>query len=207
MNSERFSSLWRRCMVAGAEFDTARAFDELVRLYDGAHRFYHAKSHIEHCLTQMDAGAEAMGGNDAVEMALWYHDAIYDPRSSDNEQRSAELFKKRARAVVTADFCETVCRLIDVTTHKNLPVADDEKFVVDVDLSGFGMPWPAFNDDSTRVRREYSHLSDEQYVAGQRRFLQSLLDRKSVYSTDFYRERYETVARANIARQLAALGR
>ncbi len=207
MNSERFNSLWRRCMVAGAEFDEAHAFDELVGLYHEAHRCYHTMSHVEHCLMQMDAGAKAMGGNDAVEMALWYHDAIYDPRSSDNEQRSAELFKKRARAVVTDDFCETVCRLIDVTTHKNSPVTDDEKFVVDVDLSGFGLPWQAFNDDSTRVRREYLHLSDEQFVDGQRRFLQSLLDRKSVYSTDFFRERYETVARANIARQLAALGR
>ena len=192
-------------MVAGAEFDVARASDELAGLYGEKHRCYHTMSHVEHCLRQMDFGAKAMGVNDAVEMAIWYHDAIYDPRSNDNEQRSAELFKQRARAVVADEFCETVCRLIEVTTHKNLPVTDDEKFVVDVDLSGFGMPWQAFNDDSARVRREISHLNDEQYVAGQSRFLQSLLDRESVYSTDFYRERYETVARANIARQLAAL--
>jgi predicted metal-dependent HD superfamily phosphohydrolase len=153
----------------------------------------------------MDVGAKAMGSNDAVEMALWYHDAIYDLSSTDNEYRSAELFKERAGIIVPDDFRDSVCRLICVTTHNNLPVADDEKFIVDVDLSSFGMPWRAFNSDSARVRREFAHLTDEQFVARQRRFLQSLLDRESVYATDFYRERYEAVAQANIARQLAAL--
>ena len=205
MNSERFSSLWRRCLVAGAEIDVARTFDELVELYSQPHRCYHTMSHIDHCLTQMDVGAKAMGGNDAVEMALWYHDAVYDPRSNDNEQRSAELFTKRAQAVVADGFCAAVCRLIDVTTHRNSPAADDEKFVVDVDLSGFGMPWPEFNDDSARVRRECSHLSDSQFETQQCRFLQCLLDRKSVFSTDFFRDRYEVIARANISRQLAIL--
>ena len=74
--------------------------------------------------------------------------------------------------------------------------------MVDVDLSSLGMPWDSFKKDSDAIRRERVNLSDQEFLQGQRPFLQALLDRPRIFFTDFYGELYESRARANIQCQL-----
>ncbi len=138
-------------------------------------------------------------------MALWFHDAIYDPQATNNELKSAELFRQCSRGIASSSFRDDVSRLIMATRHGEPPAREDERWVVDVDLSSLGAPRDVFERESDAVRRECTHLSDAQFIAGQCRFLQSLLARPSIYTTNFFRERYEGSARQNIARQLLKL--
>ena len=85
MDSHRFGALWRR---AGGGLDSHPIFDLLTDHYQEAHRHYHNGHHIVVCLQAYDDAAVAIGADDAVEMALWFHDAIYTPGASDNEARS-----------------------------------------------------------------------------------------------------------------------
>lgn len=197
MDRKRFESLWSRCIGAGA----GEVFDELVALYAEPHRRYHTGAHIEYCLRQLDIAADRMDEPDAVEMAVWFHDAIYEIPGKDNELRSAELFAALAGERGSQRFRSRVYQLIMATVHLDAPPRTlDESFMVDIDLSSFGRPWEEFLSDSRAVRAEMAHLSDAEFYPRQRRFLESLAARSRFCFTDFFRERHEDRARRNIVK-------
>ncbi|MFQ6022922.1 MAG: hypothetical protein ACE5NW_09380 [Acidiferrobacterales bacterium] len=205
MTRERFGALWNRCLVDRAVAQPGPVYEELVQRYSEPHRHYHTCNHINHCLKQHDLATDFMDDPDAVEMGLWFHDAIYDPYASDNELRSAKLFANLVDDHVPPAFRRSVYDLILVTVHPEQPKRLDEQFMVDIDLSSFGLAWEAFKRDSNAVRAEKPHVSDEQFFRGQVKFLQSLLDRPTFFFTDFFRARYETTARSNITRYIEDL--
>ena len=134
----------------------------------------------------------------------------HDPQAqaaSDNEARSASLFRELAGPVMTnRQRLDDVERLILVTRFGEVPRRDDEAYMADIDYSSFGLPWGQFYADSLAVRAERPDLSDEQFAGQQSRFLAHLLDRETLYRTKFFRSLYEDVARANIARYVRMLG-
>lgn len=210
MTKERFVALWRRCLSAGAVGDGAAVYQEVLTCYLEPHRFYHTPHHIGHCLRMFDLARDEMVDADAVETALWFHDVIYRPRASDNELKSAEFFAARVGRQVEAGFRRRVHDLILVTMHSRPPEDRDQEFMLDIDLSSFGLPWPEFLRDSNAVRKEFAHLSDRQFYGNRLQFLGTLLQRPALYSTELFRSRCEEAARRNIARhvdELRELGR
>ena len=202
MDRKRFEGLWSRCIGTGA----GAVFDEIDALYREPHRRYHTAAHVEHCLRQFDFAADRMDQSDAVEMALWFHDAIYDVPGKENELRSAELFAARADGRGSEQFRSEVHRLIMATTHLDPPPATlDESFIVDIDLSSFGLSWEEFLRDSRAVRAELPHVSDAEFCPRQKKFLESLVARPEFCFTEFFRDRHEARARENIERLCARL--
>ena len=202
LDRQRFEALWSRSIGD----DAAEVFDELVALYAEPQRAYHTAAHIAHCLRQFDLAADRMDEPDAVEMALWFHDAIYEIQAQDNEQRSAELFAALAGGRGSERFRSSVHELIMATTHLDPPPRTlDESFMLDIDLSSFGRPWEEFLDDSRAVRAELAHLSDAEFASRQRKFLEGLAARPVFCFTEFFRDRHEARARENIERLCARL--
>lgn len=205
INQERFTALWRRCPATRATPDPTPVYEELAAYYAEPHRHYHTLAHIEQCLRQFDLAAEHMDEPDAVEMALWFHDVIYEPAAKDNELRSAQLFAERGGDAFDPDFARRVFDLVLVTTHQAVPAVHDDKYMVDIDLSGFGMDWDSFKRDSEAIRKELVHVPDEVFYPRQAVFLRALLERPRFYFTDLFRDLYEQNARENIARCLDEL--
>ncbi len=205
MKEGRFTSLWKRCSRADANARGAEVYRDLKERYSEGHRRYHTPAHIAHCLKLFDLARDKMDNPDAVEMSIWFHDVIYDARASDNEERSAKYFVDICGNDVDEKFRSKVHDLIIVTIHKELPLTPDEKFMVDIDLSSFGLAWDRFLKDSEAVREEFRHLSDEEFYPAQKEFLQSLVARKNFCFTEFFRNRHEKRARQNIARYLDQL--
>ena len=204
MNQARFESLWSRCCPA--ESSAESLFNGIRASYAEPHRRYHTGAHIEHCLRQLDLGRDEMGADaDAIEMALWFHDVEYDPGDANNELKSAERFKRIAVGKLNPDLIEQIYRLILSTIHNGPPQAVDEQYVVDIDLSGFGLPWPEFVKDSINVRNEFPSLTDCEFAKNNGGFLKRLLGRPSVYSSEFFKKRYEHQARENMEKQIAFL--
>lgn len=205
MDQDRFIALWSRCC---GERDAADSvFRELETRYGEPHRRYHTGEHIEHCLRQFDLAQDVIEDPDAVELALWFHDLQYDPDASDNEQASAEIFRESAFGFMDESLIDQIYRLIMATIHNSPPQLPDEQYVVDIDLSSFGLPWDEFYSDTRNVRGEFPALSDKEFAQKNGGFLQSLLDRPSIYSTQFFRDRLESTARENMRKQIARLQR
>jgi predicted metal-dependent HD superfamily phosphohydrolase len=204
MDKRRFVGLWSRCVPTQRD-DAGRLFDEIADRYAEPHRRYHSPEHVDHCLEELDAAREHIQDPDAVELAVWYHDIVYDVETPDNERRSAELFTTRA-AEMPPQRVSKVYDLIMVTVHTQLvPSTSDQGYMVDIDLSSFGLPWERFLEDSVAVRNEFPHLSDEEFYPRQREFLAALMARDHFCFTHFFRARHEQRARRNISRYLDGL--
>ena len=203
MDTSRFDSLWLR---AGGTSDSAMVIiNILTDHYGESHRYYHTAGHIERCLRTYDQATLKLGANDAVEMALWFHDLVHLPGRADNEARSAEQFRSLSNGQLTTQFMDTVERLIRSTQHLTLSENPDERFVSDVDLSGLAKPWDAFIADTHLVRQEHEAIDNATFQAGQHHFFNLLLDRPHLYGTSWFRARGETTARKNIKRLLTEM--
>jgi predicted metal-dependent HD superfamily phosphohydrolase len=200
--TDRFEALWQRCARPDARMDALPICRNVIDRYAEPQRRYHTVEHLLHCLVEHDRAASHMNRPDPVEMVLWFHDAIFEPGAADNEQRSAELFVEYGERFLDPSFVEEVRALILLTTHRHQPETEEGCFVVDIDLSSFGIPWDEFLRDSRRVREERTDLGDEDYYHVQTGFLRSLLDRPRIFHTAFFHSLYEDTARANIARAM-----
>ncbi|MHC4740488.1 MAG: HD domain-containing protein [Planctomycetota bacterium] len=199
----RFTELWRRL---GATTDPETVFAALAGAYSQPRRFYHNLRHIESCLEEFDNVTQLAEVPDAVELAIWCHDAVYDPRASQNELQSADFASNLcSQADLPPDLIEKVHSLIIATAHDSVPAKTDERILVDVDLSILGKPTDQFDKYEQDIRAEYSFVPEELFRTERARILQDFLDRRTIYTTDYFVKKYESRARRNIERSLARL--
>ena len=200
---QRWTALWKRL---GAQGNVNAVYNDLVSRYSEPHRAYHTLKHIGHCLDEFEQVRHLATNPDAVELALWYHDAIYDTKAIDSEERSATLAVEVVRGVSLFDnFGQSVTNLIMATKHTSAPTDPDVQLLVDVDLSILGQSEDKFNEYEQQVHKEYEWVAEDAFFAGRSAILKSFLNRPAIYSTQFFRNKYETQARQNIARSLARL--
>lgn len=179
-------------------------FADIALRYGEPQRHYHTMNHVVAALKEFDAIRDRLADPDTVEMAIWLHDVIYDPKRNDNETASAAYAKELLMSLgCTARTTARVANLIIATTHAHdARLTPDAKYTVDIDLSSLAVPWKTFAKNGTDLRKENAHLSDTAHTNGQIAFLGSMLARKHIYATQFFRDRYEARARANIAKTL-----
>ena len=206
MGAERFAALWRRCVKSPPSPEGALVYADLERRYGAPYRHFHSMDHIRDCVALIDEIAPLLIDPDAVEVALWFHDAVYETGVKTNERRSAELFLELS-AGASFGFRHRVCGLIMATRHARSVHGNDRQFVVDIDLSGFGAPWEEFMANGARLREEFCDVSDADYHAGQVAFLSRLQCRPHFFATPYFRERFEATARENLSRILDDLTR
>ncbi|MEO8508833.1 MAG: hypothetical protein ABI593_14485 [Betaproteobacteria bacterium] len=204
MDAERFETLWGRHAAPGAGVAATQVHRELCRRLGGPDRRFHNLDHVEDCLHRFDEVASLLADPDAVEIAIWFHDAIYVPSDAENERLSAEWFLAQSTGAEPG-FRRRVCGLILSTRHQRPARSHDRRFIEDIDLAGFGASWEEFMRHGALLREEFAAQSDKEYEAGQLTFLRRLEQRRWFFSTDYYRERHETRARENLDRLLAML--
>lgn len=190
----------------GAQGDALAVFADLVARYGEAHRAYHILAHIEHCLNELDKVRHLCKDPEAVEMAIWYHDAIYDIGAMDNEEWSARLACEIAQnALLPESFGQKVADLIRATNHDGVPVDPDAQLLTDIDLSILGQPEERFDEYERQVRKEHEDVPWEKFARRRAEILKQFLARPAIYSTKFFLNTYEAQAWRNIARSLTRL--
>lgn len=199
----RFRDLWLRI---GAMTNPETVFGVISDVYSQGHRFYHNLQHIKSCLEEFDNVRHLAVGPDALELAIWFHDIVYDTRGSKNEHRSAEFVSDAgSQAKLTPDFIREVSNLIMATEHNVVCTGSDEKIIADVDLAILGKPIRQFDQYEQDIRAEYSFVSDEHYKNARTSILQGFLDRQTIYATKYFVTKYESQARKNLQRSLIRL--
>jgi len=198
---DRFRALWQRCLIDGAFDDSQKIHQRLLDGYDEPQRHYHTLAHIEQCMAMFDQCSSLAHNPDALELAVWFHDVIFEPGKSDNEARSAKLYLQFSDGVHDQATRGLVERLIMATLHDGSSLEDsDARYMVDIDLSSFGLSWEYFLEDSGNLRLENADLSDAEYYRRKTSFQGRLLARERFYLSDYFAERLDAQARANLAR-------
>jgi predicted metal-dependent HD superfamily phosphohydrolase len=186
---------------------------ELARAYAAPGRHYHGLRHIEALLGLADAHTDAIVDRDAVEAAIWFHDAIYDTRRHDNEDRSADLATAHLAGTATPDRVARIAAMIRATAGHRVPdfgdasATQDCALFLDMDLAILGAPATDFDVYEAAVRREYDWVSEPQWRVGRSAVLVGFLTRPTIYATAPFRASHEAAARRNIARAIARLER
>ena len=201
--ASRWTALWKQI---GAIGDPSPIYQQLIAAYSEQHRFYHNLTHLRECLMALDASGTEPTAARIVETALWFHDAVYDPRASDNEERSAELAGRSLRdGKVPAEVVDRVRRLILATkTHESDGQAE-QALMLDVDLSILGSEPIRFSEYERQIRQEYSWVPLEVFVPKRIEILEKFLNRPRVFHLPWFYDRLESRTRSNLKNSLTLL--
>src|SRR5437879_6228102 len=162
---------------------------ELERAYAAADRHYHNSAHIAALLELACRHADAIADPEAVEAAIWFHDAIYDTHRHDNEEKSAELALARLAGVAAPDRLARIATMIRTTAGHQPPAfpsqeaTRDGALFLDFDLAILGAAPDEFAAYEAAVRREYDWVPEPLWRTGRRKVLESFLTRPSIYAS------------------------
>ena len=183
-----------------------RTHAELLSAYAQPHRHYHTLQHLEECLSLFERLRSVSERHAEVELALWFHDAIYDPQAQDNEERSGEWARSVAlTAGAGTAVAQRIFKLVMATRHAVAADGADAQVLVDVDLAILGAPRCRFDEYDAQIAREYAWVPADAYRSGRANVLRSFLTRPRIFHTQPMFDEREARARENLERALAGL--
>ncbi len=197
---ERFTQVWQA--LHDEKQPTIPAHEvkiSLDRHYAEKERFYHNTTHINHGLLELDKIRSTVYRPSEVEIAWYFHDAIYNPKAKDNEEKSADLAREFLfGSGVQLMRTQRVIDAILATKHTSPPASHQECILVDIDLAILGSERVMFDEYETNIRKEYEWVPEEQFRKGRGDILKMFLQKPAIYTTPFFIDTYEEQARKNL---------
>lgn len=207
MTRDELQSRWLEVLreQGVGEEAAAAAFADLAARYGEPHRRYHTLDHIAQVLSALPTAGPGPT-NPALLLAAWLHDVVYDPRAADNEEQSAAYARRLLSgfAVPLSVVDRTVELILLTKTHQAGADAEGQQ-LLDADLCVLGADAPAYDCYAASIREEYSWVPEAAYRSGRAKVLRGFLQRAWIFQTATFQERYESPARANLAREITRL--
>lgn len=201
---QRWQGLWRdlgKPVPAGL-------FDALLLAWREPQRHYHTLQHLQECFRHFDALRRLAEHPAEIELALWFHDSVYDVHARDNEARSAAWADGALQAAGLAPaLCRRVHALIMATCHDVLPATTDASLLVDIDLAILGAAPERFAEYEMQIRAEYAHVPAALFLEKRRRILQGFLERERIFRTPSFHAQREAAARSNLEQAINSSAR
>jgi predicted metal-dependent HD superfamily phosphohydrolase len=192
----------------GCEKPQARIHDQLKQAYSEPHRHYHTLAHLSECFAELGKARMLCNRLSEVAVALWFHDAIYDPTQRDNEIQSACWAEQTILDHgLSQSLSERIRDLILATRHQEVHKEPDAQVLSDVDLAILGAPSERFEEYERQIRREYFWMPESEFNQGRHRILTALVSRDFIYCTPHFRKQLEEQARSNLKGSLSGLER
>jgi predicted metal-dependent HD superfamily phosphohydrolase len=186
--------------------DELGLFQLISSHYNEPARQYHTLQHLGECLDLFESVMDLATHPAEVEMALWFHDAIYNIASHDNEAQSAQWARAElSKAGLLPEKIDRIQSLIMSTCHTALPITIDECLLVDIDLAILGSSAERFAEYEQQIRTEYNFVPETIFNQKRQEILQGFLDRSTIYSTKYFQDKIEARARDNIKRSIFSL--
>lgn len=173
--------------------------DLLFKAYSEPQRYYHTCQHIVECLDLFHDIKQDLHDPIAVELAIWFHDVVYDPQATDNELQSAELMKHHCQKFLTVSQLTQIYDWI-VATQKHAHANDsDLKYLLDIDLAILGSNQTRFVEYEQQIQKEYAWVSPELYKIKRGDVLAYFYQMDSIYQSDYFSRLFEQRAKENLA--------
>lgn len=177
---------------------------EIENNYSSKSRYYHNLEHIENMLVELDKVKSKITDLDSLLFAIYYHDIIYKSTKSDNEHKSALIFEKRISktSFINLNKCKAQ---IEATKEHKLSDDYDTNILLDLDLIILGKSQKEYQEYSNNIRKEYKIFPDFVYRKGRKKVLKSILEKDSIYKTEYFIKHYEKQAKENLRLELNQL--
>jgi predicted metal-dependent HD superfamily phosphohydrolase len=205
---ETLQQLWlKHARGIGIEAPSMALLSRLVAAWSQPQRHYHALRHLQECLQGLERWGRELPARHEVGVALWFHDAIYEPERDNNEERSARWAGRSLRELGVADeVARRIGKMIRATRHLSARAADAQvdglDLLLDIDLSILGADRARFEEYERQVRLEYAHVPDDAFARGRADFVARMLQVQRLYRTEAVHAELEARARDNLQRSL-----
>ncbi|MYV52898.1 HD domain-containing protein [Streptomyces sp. SID3212] len=204
---DRFATTLRDAAREAEIRDPYPYADQLLTRWSEPQRRYHTVDHLRAVLDHIDTLVRYADDPDLVRLAAWFHDAVYRPDRSENEERSARLAELALpEAGLSQEDTDEVARLVRLTTTH--AAADDDRngaVLCDADLAVLGSAPEAYDAYAAAVREEYGFVPEDDFRAGRAAILEQLLDLPRLFRTPHGELEWEARARRNLAAELRTL--
>ena len=170
--------------------------DKLLFFYESFERTYHNLEHIHQCLWELDQVNDFSLDKATVELAIWFHDLVYDPTSKKNEERSQSLMKQMLSEFVNTDILDRASQIILGET-----LSLEGLIFHDIDFAILGQSTVDYQIYLQNIMEEFIDVPRIVFYIRRKKLLKGLLKDK-IYLTETFNERYEESAIANINREL-----
>ena len=177
-------------------------FEDIRQHYAEPGRFYHTLDHIGAMLETVDGLAAFARNLNAVKLAVWLHDVIYDSKASDNEERSAEYSERLCEGLAISEGKEVASLILRTKTHNVSDDDPDAQVLIDSDLAILGANDSAYRAYANQIRQEYAWVPETDYRMGRRKVLERFLARPRIFH---HLAILEEPARRNIAAEITRL--
>ena len=183
---------------------------DIKKSYSSPGRSYHNLDHLLSLLTLCEESVAVLQNPIVVGFSIIYHDIIYDTQRRDNEEKSAEKAKRDLKALgLKRSFITEIEAFILATKDHEIPAEvvnkHDLAYFLDFDLAVLGLPGDEYEAYKKSIRQEYLQYRSYVYKEGRRQAMIQLLEKKSLFYTNEFKERFEVQARENINNELAVL--
>ena len=198
--------------------DTARlppaVVHQICRRMPRPGRQYHGLEHLEdlwrlHRRFTRQRRLLVPSAQSLIARAILFHNAVYDPARSDNEQKSAALWRCAARQARTprgeiARVAAAIAATADHASGAAKGIEDDGTmcWFLNLDHASIGATPHRFHVNAARLRAELRNLAVAEWEDRRLAFLHSLAMRRRIYRSRLLAAALEASARGNIAREL-----
>lgn len=200
----------RHAIDQNISVEWAKVGDDLFSCHDESQRLYHGPGHIISVLHVLETLSKPNLPGLTVQLAAFFHDAVYDPQANptENEHASAAFATRSLTDLgVPAFDITTTTSIIEATAGHQVNDAPGCDVFLDADLSILGSPPETYNWYAGAIRKEYSHVPDADFRSGRTAILQRFLEREALFFTAAGRELFEAQARSNLAREIVQLSK
>lgn len=181
-------------------------WQEIETSYSQKGRHYHNLEHLNNMFSELELVKTKFSDFSNISFSVFYHDIIYDASSKSNEEKSAELAKKRLQKFnVPQNSIEQIFEQILATKSHQRSTDNDTNYLLDADLSILGKDTQVYLDYTKKIRKEYSIYPDLLYKPGRKKVLRHFLDLEYIFKSNYFKNRYENQARVNIKYELESL--
>lgn len=180
----------------------------LISLYSSPHRHYHNLDHLVDVVQRCEELilAEECVAPEEIIIAALFHDAIYNPDNcSDCVSQSAEFAYVVALGGGINHTAASRINALVASTGTHEPKTIDQRILCDADLAILGQEEEKYNDYSRKIKLEYPNIRNDIFLATRAHVLKEFLNKKHIFNTKTYHERYEEQARDNISREISML--
>ncbi len=134
---------------------------DVINLYEEPHRFYHTLVHIEDVLKQLHE-ADLLK-HDELFLAAVFHDIIYDPRSSSNEEDSAEYFLHAAKSSGLTNDQKTHIKQLILDTKSHKPTVQFSEEFIKADLAILNASFDKLITYEKQIFKEFQFVDYKEY--------------------------------------------
>jgi predicted metal-dependent HD superfamily phosphohydrolase len=197
---------WRQLMTYFKISNDFKMYENITRAYTEPHRHYHTLEHINQMLNLFDLTKSTARKTEELELAIIFHDLVYEIPSTQNELMSAKITMKFLQNCgVQESVIDRIFKLILSTRHDIELHDHDQQLLSDIDLSILGQESNIFEDYESKIRKEFQYIPKDIYIKGRIKVLNHFLQKSQIYHTEYFAQNYEHRSRINIKNSIHKL--